>query len=178
MHSINISERLIRIASYLPEGANFADIGSDHAYLPSYVCRYDHNAFAIAGEVNEGPYSRAKDTIHTYGLKNQVEVRLGDGLHVLQMNEVKQVVISGMGGALIREILYNGMSKLHKTERIIVQPNTGARHIRKFLVENNYAITNEELIEENGQVYEIIIADKNNHINPLGEKNFYSVRYY
>lgn len=173
MQTINISERLVRIATYLPSGATFADIGSDHAYLPCYVCKHDNDAYAIAGEINNGPFLRATDTVHSFGLKDQIEVRLGNGLQVLQPYEVKQLVISGMGGALICEILTNDLDKLHMIERIIVQPNGDASLLRKFLLEHHYAVTNEELIEENGHIYEIIIADKIKHVHPLTEKDFF-----
>src|SRR5690625_254647 len=100
--AINLSKRLTTIATFLPSGAYFADIGSDHAYLPCYVCIHDKEARAIAGEVNEGPYNSACETVKAYELNNQIEVRLGDGLHVIDNEQIKQVVIAGMGGSLIR----------------------------------------------------------------------------
>lgn len=170
MQTLNLSERLTHIAAYLPKGAVFADIGSDHAYLPCHVCKNDRDAFAIAGEVNEGPYLHAKETVQSYHLTHQIDVRLGDGLHILNPNEVKQIVMSGMGGKLMCDILLEGMDKLGKTDRIIVQPNIGENILRKVLSEHHYELSAEELIEENGHVYEIIIADKSNHVQPYSKK--------
>lgn len=157
---IKLSNRLFQVASYLPVGATFADIGSDHAYLPCYVCTKDKTARAIAGEVNEGPYNSALETVTKYELMDVIDVRLGDGLAVLQQDEVKQVVIAGMGGSLIRSILDKGKEKLLQTGLIIAQPNVDEHNVRSWFMDNRYEITNEVILEENGHIYEIIVGSK------------------
>lgn len=161
LNKLQISDRLKLVASYLPTGAKFADIGSDHAYLPCYVCLHDKTATAIAGEINRGPFNSALETIHYYGLTSVVEVRIGNGLQVINdKDQVKQLVIAGMGGSLIKTILEEGKSKLNTVERIIAQPNMDARNVRKCISEVGFVITNEGIIEENGKIYEVIVADK------------------
>ncbi|WP_156290711.1 tRNA (adenine(22)-N(1))-methyltransferase [Oceanobacillus salinisoli] len=158
--TINLSTRLTAVASYINKGAHFADIGSDHAYLPCYVCLKDKTAKAIAGEVNEGPYNSARETVTSYQLTDVIDVRLGNGLEVIRPgDELNHVVIAGMGGSLIKSILEDGKDKLKHVKRIIAQPNVDARNVRKWLVENHYFLTNEEIVEENGHIYEIIVAD-------------------
>lgn len=162
-----LSKRLQVVASYLPYGANFADIGSDHAYLPCYVCLQDPSALAVAGELNEGPFQSAGKEVERHDLSARISVRKGDGLSVLSKDEVEQVVIAGMGGSLITNILDNGKEKLNRTSRIIVQPNVDAKSLRKWFVKYNYQITAEEIIEEAGHIYEILVADKNGTGNEL-----------
>lgn len=169
---LTISNRLQKIASYLPKAAHFVDIGSDHAYLPCYVCLNDDEAKAIAGEVVEGPFNSAKTTVKANQLETTIDVRLGDGLAVVHKDEVKQVVIAGMGGSLIKSILENGIDKLGKVERIIAQPNVDAKAVRKWLLHHGYGIVQEEIIEENGHFYEIVVADKKNRDQKLTEKEF------
>ncbi|OZU89949.1 tRNA (adenine(22)-N(1))-methyltransferase TrmK [Virgibacillus indicus] len=159
--SIKLSKRLMKTASYLPKGAVFADIGSDHAYLPCYICLRDNTAKAIAGEINEGPYYSAVETVTQCELTDEIEVRLGDGLQILNEGEVQQVIIAGMGGSLIKTILEEGIEKLTRVERIIAQPNIDARNVRKWFNQQDFIITNEAILEENGHIYEIIAADKN-----------------
>ncbi|AXI09476.1 tRNA (adenine(22)-N(1))-methyltransferase TrmK [Oceanobacillus sp. 143] len=159
--TLNLSKRLTKVASYLPKGAKFADIGSDHAYLPCYVCLQDKSSRAIAGEVNEGPFKSAIKTVEYYQLNESIEVRLGNGLGVLNnLDNVEQIVIAGMGGALIKSILEEGKSKVQHVKRIIAQPNIDARNVRKWFNENGFIITSEEVVEENQHIYEIIVADK------------------
>lgn len=173
---IKLSTRLKTVASFLPPGAFFADIGSDHAYLPCYVCLHDNTARAIAGEVNKGPYQRAQETVDAYQLSNAIDVRLGDGMQVLEKDEVTELVIAGMGGSLIRDILKSGAEKQRQIRRIIVQPNVDARDTRRWLACNGFLITDERIIEENGHVYEIVVADSGSvkTVSPseLQEKQF------
>lgn len=162
---IKISKRLTTIASYIDEGAYFADIGSDHAYLPCYVCLKDPQAQAIAGEVNQGPFKKALNTVQFHGLSRVIDIRLGDGLKVINNDPVSHVVIAGMGGSLIKRILDEGAEKLQSVKRIITQPNIDAKHVRKWLYENNFIINHEEMIEENNHIYEIVVADQDTSSN-------------
>ncbi|MCA1009704.1 tRNA (adenine(22)-N(1))-methyltransferase [Halobacillus halophilus] len=160
MNVNQLSKRLTNVALKLPRGAFFADIGSDHAYLPCYVCLNDPSAKAIAGEVNHGPYKSAWKEVENHDLEGRIDVRLGNGLHVLNNNEVRQVVIAGMGGPLIRDILESGKEKLSETERIIAQPNIDARSVRQWFFRNGYDLVDEVILEENGHIYEILVGDR------------------
>ncbi|WP_087971697.1 tRNA (adenine(22)-N(1))-methyltransferase [Oceanobacillus rekensis] len=170
INKLKLSNRLLKVSSYIPNSAYFADIGSDHAYLPCHVCLSDPTAKAIAGEVNKGPFESAKSTIDNYHLKERVEVRLGNGLEILKENEVNHIVIAGMGGSLIKAILEEGKSKLLNVERIIAQPNVDARNIRRWFLENGYVLTNEAIVEENEHIYEILVADKDSSKQPYSDE--------
>ncbi|MDC3413365.1 class I SAM-dependent methyltransferase [Aquibacillus sp. 3ASR75-11] len=160
MNSELLSKRLRVVASFLPKQAVFADIGSDHAYLPCFICKNDKTARAIAGEINEGPYESAKKQVKALQLECQVSVRKGDGLDVIYPNEVQQLVIAGMGGTLITSILEKGKQKLNRVDTIITQPNVDARSIRIWFLHNGYLLTDEQIIEEDGHIYEVLIGKK------------------
>ncbi|SIS36846.1 tRNA (adenine(22)-N(1))-methyltransferase [Salimicrobium flavidum] len=157
---MELSERLSLISRYLPEETVFADIGSDHAYLPVSFCLEHPKTRAIAGEVNQGPFNSAQKVIEQYGMEERVTVRLGDGLEVLQKDEVSEVVIAGMGGPLIASILENGKEKLSGVHRLLLQPNVHSVVVRGWLEENGFFLVEEEIIEENGHIYEVLIADR------------------
>jgi tRNA (adenine22-N1)-methyltransferase len=159
MNEKALSERLAIVASYLPLGSFFADIGSDHAYLPCYVCLNDPTAKAIAGEVNEGPYQSALKEVEQNDLLDRVSVRKGDGLDVIEPNEVDQVTIAGMGGTLIASILERGKDKLTNVKRIIVQPNVDAESCRRWFETHGFDLVDETIIEEAGHIYEVLVAD-------------------
>ncbi|SFA70604.1 tRNA (adenine22-N1)-methyltransferase [Lentibacillus halodurans] len=169
-NTIKLSGRLEKVASFITKDATFADIGSDHAYLPCYVCLHDEYARAIAGEVNEGPFQSAKDTVDSHGLSDRVDVRLGNGLQVLHEDEVQLLVMAGMGGALITTILDEGKDRISSVERIVAQPNIDERTVRHWLYTCGFTITNETMIEENGHIYEIIVGDKESGTQTLTEK--------
>ena len=159
---IELGERLTRVASFVPKGSKVCDVGSDHAYLPVYLIQNDQITSGIAGEVVEGPYLSAKQTVRDYRMENRIEVRLGDGLQILSKeDDITAVTICGMGGELISRILeagYNG-GHLNGRERLILQPNVAEHFVREWLMNHSYHIVEETVVEDNHRLYEIIVAE-------------------
>lgn len=168
--SVHLSNRLFTVASYIPEHSRFADIGSDHAYLPCYVCLLDAKAQAIAGELNEGPFQSARQEVARRDLGDQIKVRKGNGLDIIHPGEVSTLVIAGMGGSLIRDILQQGIEKLYGVERIITQPNVDAKSIRRWFLEHGYQLADEALIEEDGHYYEVLVGDIGHPYQPYSKE--------
>lgn len=158
MNVLSLSERLSAVAAHLPKSAYFVDVGSDHAYLPCYVCLQDPSSKAVAGEINEGPYRSAQKQVKLQGLTDRIDVRKGDGLAVVEPDEVKQVVVAGMGGPLITSILEQGKDKLGSVEQLIVQPNIDARALRRWFQNNGFVLQKEQILEEAGHIYEVLVA--------------------
>lgn len=157
---MKISTRLRQIAESLPSGCKFADIGSDHGLLPIYAIKQGIALSAVAGEVNEGPLEAARRGVLSHGVQDKIAVRKGDGLAVIEAGEVDTITISGMGGALIASILADGVTKLDGVKRLILQPNMAEGAVRRWLLEQNWLITDEIILEEDGKIYEIITADR------------------
>lgn len=162
METIDLSKRLYKAAEYTVEEKTIADIGSDHAYLPIYLIQQGTISKAIAGEVAGGPYKHAKEKVEAFHLSDQIDVRFGNGLDVLKIDEkIGTVFICGMGGALISEIIQEGINKakLPSAARLVLQPNNAEKKVRQCLQDNRYTIIQETILEENNKIYEIIVAE-------------------
>ncbi|NGZ73852.1 tRNA (adenine(22)-N(1))-methyltransferase [Saccharibacillus alkalitolerans] len=157
---MKLSERLNTICESIPPGSRLADIGSDHALLPTRAVLDGRAVSAVAGEVNRGPYDAACRQVAEAGLKNKITVRLGDGLAAIEAGEADVVTIAGMGGALIVRILTEGKDKLEGVKRLILQPNVGEDLVRRWLLEEGWLLTGETILEEDGKIYEVLVGDR------------------
>ncbi|HPJ00188.1 MAG TPA: tRNA (adenine(22)-N(1))-methyltransferase TrmK [Enterococcus sp.] len=176
MNEQELSRRLARVGSHVPQDARLADIGSDHAYLPVALMLKNKITFAVAGEVVKGPFQSAEKQVRKSGLTDRIVVRLADGLEAIEENdEITAITIAGMGGTLIRSILESGKNngRMNGTERLILQPNIGERTLREWLAQNGYTIIEEEILEENKKMYEIIVAEKQKPVTYTGQELFF-----
>ncbi|MBB2507987.1 MULTISPECIES: tRNA (adenine(22)-N(1))-methyltransferase [Staphylococcus] len=156
---VTLNERLKKVSTFIT-GDCLADIGSDHAYLPIYAIENNLVKNAIAGEVIKGPFEASKKNVVEHDLVNHVDVRLGDGLSIIQSNDqINSITICGMGGPLIAKILEEGKEKLTAHPRLILQSNIQSSAIRNLLESMHYNIIEEVILEEKGHIYEIIVAD-------------------
>lgn len=161
MNTDKLSKRLETAVNFII-GDSVADIGSDHAYLPCYCVKKGIVSRAIAGEVVEGPFQSAKRQVASEGLTEEIDVRKGSGLSVVNPGEVKSVTICGMGGALIADILEADKDIAQTMERLILQPNISAISIREWLVAHSWKLVDEAILEEDGKIYEVLVAEKTN----------------
>lgn len=157
---MNLGERLTAIAERVHKGSVVADIGTDHAYLPVYLLQQGIISHAIAGEINEGPFAAAGQIINRLKLKENIDLRFGSGFAVLKPGEADTVTIAGMGGTTIIDILTAHPLVTAELKRMILQPMIGASLVRQWLVQNGWNITDETLVEEEGKLYEIIVAEQ------------------
>lgn len=157
---MKLSKRLATIAALVPPGSRLADIGTDHAYLPVYLVTEGIVPFAVAGEVNRGPFVAAGEALARVGLEKAVSLRFGDGLEVLAPGEVDTAVIAGMGGPTIVDILSARPAVTGTVARLILQPMQAAGVVRRWLAANGWRIVAEALVEEDGRLYEVIAAEQ------------------
>lgn len=157
--TVKLSRRLMKIAEKVPLGSRLADIGSDHALLPVYLVQQGKVQRAIAGELNEGPYESARQQVANAQAQSSIEVRRGDGLEVIFAGEADTITIAGMGGSLIVQILTSGQPKLQGVSRLVLQPNVGEETVRRWLDREGWRLSEEEIVSEDGRIYEILVAE-------------------
>ena len=154
-----LTERLEKIAGCI-ECSTLADIGTDHGYIPIYAVKNGKCERAIACDVNNGPLNSADENIATYGLSDKIETRLSDGLEALGVGEADTVVIAGMGGFLIRDILERGADRITDDTVLLLQPMVAVAELREHLYKNGYNIFGELLAREGGKFYNILCVKR------------------
>ncbi|MCC3668005.1 MULTISPECIES: tRNA (adenine(22)-N(1))-methyltransferase [Terrisporobacter] len=169
---MKLTNRLLKIASLVSENKRLADIGTDHGYIPVYLLNEGKINFAILADINKGPLENARSEVKRNKLEDKVDLRLGSGIEVLKKGEVDEVIIAGMGGILIGELLEANKEVAHSVDKLILQPMQAQEELRQYLLNNGYEILDECLEKEDFRIYEIIVAKytgKNTHL----EDNIY-----
>ncbi|MBP7331751.1 MAG: SAM-dependent methyltransferase [Firmicutes bacterium] len=153
---MELAKRLAVAAAYVPAGSVVADIGADHAYLPIYLVKTGRCARVIATELRSGPFQSALRQVAEHKLESNIDLRLGDGLTVLKPAEAGVLVLAGMGGNTIREILAASPEILNTVKMLILQPQADPGDLRIWLAANGWKISDEQLVEEGGRIYVVI----------------------
>ncbi|MGI6539040.1 MAG: tRNA (adenine(22)-N(1))-methyltransferase [Caldicoprobacterales bacterium] len=155
---MNLKPRLQAIADMVPCSQTVADIGTDHGYIPLSLIRSGQAQYAIASDISRGSLDKAKQLICLHNLSRCMETRLGNGLSVLSPGEADVIIIAGMGGILIRDIIKRDEEIARSAGTLILQPMNCQGELRSWLLSSGFIITDEELAREGSRFYEIITA--------------------
>ncbi len=151
-----LSKRLSSCLKYTQGFTRLADIGTDHALLPIAAIEQGYVLSAIAIDNKIGPFGIAYNNIKNSKFENRIKVLLGDGLEKID-DDVDVVVISGMGGNLVANILLE--HSLRNVKRVILQPNSDSDLVREILSDIGYYIVDEIIINEKNKLYDLIVIE-------------------
>lgn len=150
---VQLSGRLRALADMVTPGNVVADVGCDHGFLSIYLLEQGIAPRVIAGDVRKGPLSAARDHVERRGLSAYIETRLSDGLAQYLPGEAGTLVCAGMGGRLMQRILLQNPDVTRAFEELILQPQSELRNFRVFLREQGLAVTDENILCEDGKYY-------------------------
>ncbi|MGN0467247.1 MAG: class I SAM-dependent methyltransferase [Acutalibacteraceae bacterium] len=144
MSQIKLDARLSLIASLVKKDSVLIDIGTDHGYLPAFLVENGICKSAVACDVKEKPLENARKTVSDAGLCDKIQTVLSDGLDSVEENCGDVIVLAGMGGDLIANILSRCSWIKNKNIEIIAQPMTHAEQVRSFFINNGFEIAEEK----------------------------------
>ena len=153
MTSVKLDNRLLSVASYIRQGAYMADIGTDHAYLPVYLCQSGKISRAIASDIAKGPCERATATVERAGLSDRISVVMTNGLQGLGEQGLTDIAICGMGGELIASIIDEADFTKTPAIRLVLLPMTKVGYLREYLASHGFAVEGETLSSVQNKVY-------------------------
>jgi len=159
LSKLQLNPRLLQIAKLVPNCKAVADIGTDHGYIPIFSVLAGLCNQAIASDINKGPIKRAGENVKLFCLEEKISLRLGGGLETVEAGEADVVVIAGMGGILISDILEKSKDVVMAAKHLILQPMTAAGELREYLCQSSFNVTKEVLVAEDEKLYSIICVD-------------------
>ncbi len=154
-----LGARLSSAAKFVRQGAYFADIGTDHAYLPIFLLESGIIKRAVCSDINEGPLIRAMENVKESNLKGHIDFVKCDGASKLSHLGITDVAICGMGGELICKIIENAPFFKNSGIRLILQPMSKQSYLRRYLAANGFSVVGEEYSCESGKFYLCIAAE-------------------
>ena len=157
MPQLKLSKRLSAIAELIPAQGGVADIGTDHGYIPAWLRQTGFSSFILATDINELPLGHAIETAVEYGVADSISFLLCDGLQGVCSKHLKSIIIAGMGGETIAEILSHAPWTKEDGRTLILQPMTKSDFLRQWLYENGYTVLFEDLVEDD-RIYELLTA--------------------
>lgn len=168
-----LDSRLKLCADFVRDGAKLADIGTDHAYLPVWLCRNGKCPSAIAADINPEPLKRGQSTIIDANMSDCVKTRLSNGLKEIKVDEVDDVVIAGMGGELIATILDDCDFAKDNSKHFILQPMTKSEVLIKWLCENGFEIQKQDCCVAANKCYTVLLVQYTGKVIARDEVYYY-----
>lgn len=157
---MELSKRLEAIVSFVEKDCKAADVGTDHGYVPIALIKRGIVDSIIAMDVKPGPLKRAQEHVKQMELSEWIDLRLSDGLDRLVPGEADTVMMSGMGGYLIIQLLHRGQQVLKDVKTLILSPQSAAAAVRKYIMKIGFSIVKEVMVEDDEKFYTVIKASR------------------
>lgn len=150
-----LNNRLFHCSEFVTRGGIACDVGTDHAYLATYLVGMGISKSAVACDIAEGPLEAARATVERCGLQDSVKLVLSDGLDKVVADGITDVIIAGMGGELISKIVLRA-DWLRNEVNLVLQPQSKADDLRRDLYKNGFGILKEKACTDGDFVYTIM----------------------
>lgn len=154
-----ISDRLKTVAEMTTRGNIVADIGTDHGYVPIYLVENQICEKVYAMDINDGPLKIADKNIAMKELESNIETIKSDGMEKLKDNMVQTVIIAGVGGELMVNILKKG-ENIKGIKEFVLCPHRRVDMVREYLLDKNWKIIDEKMLIDDGKYYTVMKAKK------------------
>ncbi len=168
---IDKRERFVKLVEKI-EYRRLADIAADHCYISLLALINKKVDFVIASDINKAPIEIGKGNIKEYGYEDKIETRLGSGLETIKNGEVESIIIAGIGGKLMLDLLKQDESKLKSFKQLILQPQNEEIAVKKYVHSIGYSIKEESFVLEKGMRYIILNCINEAEKQPYTEKEY------
>lgn len=154
-----LDARLLSCANFVRAGAVFADIGTDHGYLPIFLLRTSRICRAVLSDINKGPLNSARANVRESGLDDKCTFVLTDGARELSSFGATDYAIAGMGGELIARIILDAPHLKTPGTRLILQPMSRPSAVRECLYKEGFLILDERYTIVEDKCYLTLLSE-------------------
>ena len=167
---IKLSNRLKKIAELVDFGATVIDVGTDHGYVPNFLCEKKISRDIIATDISKNSLEKSIELTRERDNEKYIRNILANG--IVKENR-DNIIIAGLGGIQIAEIILNSREISKSAKKLILQPMQKTNILRRELNNMGFEIIDEEIIFEDDRYFEIILARYSGQIKKLEEVDFY-----
>ena len=171
MREKGLNLRLMSAVGFVRQGAVFADVGTDHAYLPLFLLSEGRIERAVLADINEGPLESARRNAEASGYADRVELILTDGAAALADKRITDYAICGMGGELISRIIEDAPHLFTNGTRLILQPMTKQECVRRFLLDHGFTVVAERFSFDSGKYYVTVVAEYTGEVREISDED-------
>ena len=148
--------RLEEIINLVDHNSIVADIGTDHGIVPFELIKSNKAKKVIASDISEKSLDKLREKLDYLDEPEKIILNVSDGLDNLNEYQVDTIIISGMGGNLIADILEKNIDVAKSANCLILGANNSLSLLRKFLHDNSFEIIEEVDLFENDKYYQIL----------------------
>lgn len=139
----------VRNACTEPCQTRVIDVGSDHGYLAVRVLEENIASSVICTEIHKGPAERSENALNEAGFGDRSEVYITDGLKGIPLKAGDIIVIAGMGGLNIIDIISRALKDnghyIMENVTFILQPQKSNDIVRDYLAKTGFVFEDESV---------------------------------
>ena len=163
---MKLSKRMQAIVDLIAPCDVVADVGCDHGKVAVYLLQNKKAKFVYISDISAPSLQKAKNTLIENSFNNFKAI-VSDGFKeydVTDLQSINTIVIAGMGGQEIVEILielFKCNIDLQKKFKLVLQPQNNEVLLRKFLIKQKCAIDTDRILQEDAKFYNIVSCETN-----------------
>lgn len=152
---IKLSKRLQKIADLVDQDATVIDVGTDHGYVPNFLCISGVSKDIYATDISKNSLEKSIELTQKLGNEKYIKNIHANGI----VGENRDnIIIAGLGGIQIAEIVFNSEDVAKKAKKLILQPMQKTWILKRELMDRGFEIFGEEIVYEDDRFFEILLV--------------------
>ncbi len=173
---IKLSKRLEEIVNLIDKNSKVADIGTDHGLVPNFLVENNISSYIVASDISEKSLEKTYELVDNKYIDSKIYLRVGNGLEVIEKNEVDTVILAGMGGILISKLIEKDFDKVENLKKLILQPMQNQYELREYLYKKGFIFNDQRIVYEEKKYFEIMDVSYKGEISKV-DPIFYELPY-